>query len=58
MSSHGVDYSRLESQKEESNNNKFDDLSRKISQFRGINSDILNQSLSVLNANNCILWQL
>ena len=58
MSSHGVDYSRLESQKEESNNNKFDDLSRKISKFRGINSDILNQSQRDMNANNGILGQL
>lgn len=58
MSNRGVDYSRLESQKEQSNNSKLDDLSRKISQFRGINSDIFDQSQRDMNAENGILGQL
>jgi protein transport protein SFT1 len=58
MSNRGVDYSKLESQKEQSNNSKLDDLSRKISQFRGINSDIFDQSQRDMNADNGILGQL
>lgn len=58
MSNRGVDYSKLESQKEQSNNSKLDDLSRKISQFRGINSDIFDQSQRDMNAENGILGQL
>lgn len=58
MNNRGVDYSKLESQKEQNNNSKLDDLSRKIGQFKDINSDIFDQSQRDMNAENGILGQL
>ncbi|XBW37155.1 hypothetical protein QEN19_002733 [Hanseniaspora menglaensis] len=58
MNSKDSNYSRLESQKEDTNNKKFDSLSQKIKQFRNINLDILEQSENDLNAETGILGQL
>ncbi|OBA28810.1 hypothetical protein HANVADRAFT_47001 [Hanseniaspora valbyensis NRRL Y-1626] len=58
MNTKDTNYSRLESQKEDANNKKFDSLSQKIKQFRNINSDILDQSERDLNSETGILGQL
>lgn len=58
MSTNDPNYSYLESQKEDVNNKKFDSLSKKIKQFRNINTDILEQSERDLNSETGILGQL
>lgn len=58
MSTNDPNYSYLESQKEDANNKKFDSLSKKIKQFRNINTDILQQSERDQNSETGILGQL